>query len=76
MTTYLLKPKLTDRLQRSFEAYLTLYIALYQLYLETICKTNSAIESTLRDGTIFIAMNMYDCRTMKKEEIQIFIAID
>ena len=57
------KMKGGNHMKRSFEAYLTLYIALYQLYLETIIKTNSAIESTLRDGTKFLAMNMYDCRT-------------
>ena len=57
-------------MERSFKAYFTLYITLPTL-LRNVFKTNSVIESILRDGTKLVAMHMYDCRTLKKEEIQI-----
>ena len=55
---------------RSFEAFLTLYLALYKVYSAKLIKQNTLIERDLRGGVIEAIVSLDGHRTMNKEQLQ------
>ena len=54
-------------MKRAFEAFQTLYVTLFQMYIEELIKTNPIIEKDLRSGIIDL------CQLMTKQLLTIFM---
>ena len=51
-------------MKRSFKSFLTLYIALYKLYLDELADKNLLIEKELRERVISTITGFYDYRNV------------
>ena len=62
-------PATVEQLKRSFEAFLTLYIALFQLYINQFLTENPVVESDIRRSTTEAAVSLKDIQTLENGEI-------
>ena len=56
-------------MKRPFEAFLTLYVSLYKIYLNELIDQNLFIEKELREGVITAVTGLKDYRNAEKVEL-------